>query len=151
MVLLQLLSTHDRTVGVTNLGVMLLWLQSDADICNRRALNHSKLPILEGLASLIGSHLTSWEPTASPVLTKCWNWELMLATNFGSLCPKVTNFGSQNFGYQIWFCTRLLNQRWTSLLTSESIAWQENPSNKWQQPIQQSHHSINNQIHISKI
>ena len=47
--------------------------------------------------------------------------------------------------------TRLLNQRWTSLLTSESIAWQENPSNKWQQPIQQSHQSINNQIHISKI
>ena len=32
----------------------------------------------------------------------------MLSTNFGSLCPKVTNFGSQNFGYQIWFCTRLL-------------------------------------------
>ena len=23
----------------------------------------------------------------------------MLATNFGSLCPEVTNFGSQNFGY----------------------------------------------------
>ena len=33
----------------------------------------------------------------------------MLATNFDSLCPKVTNFGSQNFGYQIWFCTRLLD------------------------------------------
>ena len=32
----------------------------------------------------------------------------MLATNFGSLCPEVTNFGSQNFGYQIWFCIRLL-------------------------------------------
>ena len=32
----------------------------------------------------------------------------MLATNFGSLFPKVTNFGSQKFGYQIWFCTRLL-------------------------------------------
>ena len=31
----------------------------------------------------------------------------MLATNFGSLCPEVTNFGSQHFGYQIWFCTRL--------------------------------------------
>ena len=35
------------------------------------------------------------------------NWELMLATNFGSLWPEVTKFGSQNFGYQIWFCTRL--------------------------------------------
>ena len=42
------------------------------------------------------------------MLTKCWKSELLLATNFGSLCPKVTNFGSQNFGYQIWFCTRLL-------------------------------------------
>ena len=35
----------------------------------------------------------------------------MLATNFGSLCPKVTNFGSQNFGSQIWFCTRLIKIR----------------------------------------
>ena len=48
------------------------------------------------------------EPTASPVLTKWWKSELMLTTNFGSLCPKVTKVGSQNFGYQIWFCTRLL-------------------------------------------
>ena len=31
-----------------------------------------------------------------------------MATNFGNWCPKVTNFGSQNFGYQIWFCTWLL-------------------------------------------
>ena len=36
----------------------------------------------------------------------------MLATNFGSLCPEVTNFGSQHFGYQIWFCTRLLISHW---------------------------------------
>ena len=42
------------------------------------------------------------------MLTKWWKSELILAINFGSLCPKVTNFGSQNFGYQIWFCTRLL-------------------------------------------
>ena len=63
------------------------------------------------MATLIGSHLTR-EPTSSPVLIKCWNWELILSTNFGSLCPKVTNFGtgSQSFGYQIWFCTRLLNR-----------------------------------------
>ena len=46
------------------------------------------------------------EPTSSPVSTKWWKSELMLATNFGSLCPKVTKVGSQNFGYQIWFCTR---------------------------------------------
>ena len=45
------------------------------------------------------------------MLTKWWNWELMLATDFGSLCPKVTNFGSQNFGYQIWFYTRLIITR----------------------------------------
>ena len=37
----------------------------------------------------------------------------MLATNFGSLCPEATNFGSQNLGYQIWFCTRLyINNTW---------------------------------------
>ena len=44
----------------------------------------------------------------SRCLTKWWKSELMLATNFGSLCPKVTKVGSQNFGYQIWFCTRLI-------------------------------------------
>ena len=67
----------------------------------------SNLSILEGLATWIGSHLTR-ESTASPVLTKWWKSELMLATNLGSLCPKVTKVGSQNFGYQIWFCTRLI-------------------------------------------
>ena len=50
------------------------------------------------------------EPTASPVLTKWWIWELMLSTNFGSLCPKVTSFGSQNFGYQIWFLYQTVEQ-----------------------------------------
>ena len=57
--------------------------------------------------ALFGSHLTG-EPTVSPVLTKWWNWELMLATNFGSLSQTVTKVGSQNFGYQIWFCTRVM-------------------------------------------
>ena len=52
-----------------------------------------------------------WEPTASPASTKWWNSELMLATNFGSLSQTFTKVGSQNFGYQIWFCTRLLNQQ----------------------------------------
>ena len=84
-----------------------MWLQSDGANSNRRAINHSNLSILEGLSTSIGSHLTR-EPTTSPVSTKWWKSELMLATNFGSLCPKVTNFGSQNFGYQILFCTRLL-------------------------------------------
>ena len=40
------------------------------------------------------------------MLTKWWNWELMLATNFGTLWTEVTNFGSQNFGYQIWFIAK---------------------------------------------
>ena len=57
-------------------------------------------------AIFIGSHLTR-EPTASPVLAKWWNLELMLATNFGNLCQMVTKVSSKNFGYQIWFCTRL--------------------------------------------
>ena len=43
------------------------WLQSDGAIYNRRAINHSNLSILEGLATLIGSRLTK-EPTASPVV-----------------------------------------------------------------------------------
>ena len=86
--------------------VCLGWLQSDGAICNRRAINHI-LSILEGLATLIGSHLTR-ESTTIPVLTKWWKSELMLATNFGSLCPKVTKVGSQNFGYQICFFTRLV-------------------------------------------
>ena len=33
----------------------------------------------------ISTHLTR-ESTASTVLTKCWNWELMLATNCGNPC-----------------------------------------------------------------
>ena len=79
------------------------------------------MSILEGLAILIGSHLTR-EPTASPVLTKCWKSELMLATNFDNLCPKVTTFGSQNFGYQIWFCTRLISVIYPLIQTDPSTS-----------------------------
>ena len=81
---------------------------------------------------LLYSHLTR-EPTTSPVLTKWWNWELMLATNFGSLSQTVTKVDSQNFGYQFWFCTRLLriffivacrtklaSWRWWMILASSS-------------------------------
>ena len=49
----------------------------------------------------------------------------MLATNYGSLCPNVTNFGSQNFGYQIWFCTRLIKDR--DRTEAYYLLWQ-----KWQ-------------------
>ena len=31
------------------------------------------------------------KPTVSPVLTKWWNWELMLASNFGNLCQMSPN------------------------------------------------------------
>ena len=50
----------------------------------------------------------------------------MVSANFGSLCPNVTNFGSQNFGYQIWFCTRLVQENfklsWSSWLLVASGA-----------------------------
>ena len=102
----------------------------DGAICNRRAINHSNLSILEGMTTLIGSHLTR-EPTASPVLTKWWKSKLMLATNFGSLCPKVTKtVGSQNFGYQICFCTRLFSflifitrNQWVNLMDNHGIQY----------------------------
>ena len=100
----------------------LRWLQSKGAIWNQGAINHKNLSILEGLTSLIGSHLTR-EPTANPVLSKWLKWELMLVTNFGSLCPKVTNFGSQTFGYQIWFCTRLFKLRSPNLDQSYKIPW----------------------------
>ena len=75
------------------------------------------------------------EPTASPALTKWWKWELMLATNFGNLCQMVTEVGSQNFGYQIWSCTRLvkglLHHVWLEARphdASDAIDWVEGKS-----------------------
>ena len=49
---------------------------------------------LQVWATIIGSHLTR-KPIGSPVLTKCWNLELTLATNFGSHAQMATNFGGQ--------------------------------------------------------
>ena len=49
---------------------------------------------LQVWATVIGSHLAR-EPTGNPVLTKCWNSELTLATNFGSHAQTVTKFGGQ--------------------------------------------------------
>ena len=43
------------------------------------------------------------KPTASPVLTKYWNWELKLATNFGSHAQMVTKFGGQIFATKFGF------------------------------------------------
>ena len=69
---------------------------------------HLKISSWKWQPFCLGLNVLTREPTASPVLTKWWNQELMLATSFGSICPKVTNFCSQNFGNQIWFCTRLI-------------------------------------------
>ena len=53
-------------------------------------------------ATIIGNHLAG-EPTASPVLTKWWNWELTLATRFGGHAQMVTEVGGRilatNFGF----------------------------------------------------
>ena len=49
---------------------------------------------LQVWATIIGSHLTR-KPISSPVLTKCWNLELTLATNFGSHAQMATKFGGQ--------------------------------------------------------
>ena len=61
-------------------------------------------------ATIISSHLTR-KPTASPVLTKSWNSELTVATNFGSH-PQIlaTKF--------FFFFTRLLKGwQWTLIIT----------------------------------
>ena len=60
------------------------------------------------LATVIGSHLTR-EPTASPVLTKWWKLERTLATNFGNHACTNGWWPKFGFGYQIWFCTRLIS------------------------------------------
>ena len=57
---------------------------------------------LQVWATIIGSHLAR-EPTASPVLTKCWNWELTLATNFGNHAQMVTKFGGQSLATKFGF------------------------------------------------
>ena len=49
---------------------------------------------LQVWATIIGSHLTR-ELTVSSVLTKCWDWELTLATNFGNHAQLVTKVGVQ--------------------------------------------------------
>ena len=49
---------------------------------------------LQVWATINGSNLAR-EPTVSPVLTKWWNCELTLATNFGSHAQMVTKFGGQ--------------------------------------------------------
>ena len=55
---------------------------------------YKPLSDLQVWATTICSHLTR-EPTASPVLTKRWNLEITLATNFGSQVQMVTKVGGQ--------------------------------------------------------
>ena len=70
---------------------------------------------LQVWATIIGSHLTR-KPTTSPVLTKCWNWELTLTTNFGSHAQMVTKFGglilATKLGFvpDCWCCGDLCRQ-----------------------------------------
>ena len=69
------------------------------------------------MATFIGSHLTR-EPTLSPVLTKWWMWELMLATNFGSPLQMLTEVGGQilatKFGFvpDCWWLMKISEQAW---------------------------------------
>ena len=63
---------------------------------------------LQVLATLNSSHLIR-EPTSSPVLTKCWNLELILATNFGNLHKRPPNLVAKilatKFGFvPDWLC-----------------------------------------------
>ena len=64
--------------------------------------------ILEVWATFIGIHLTT-EPAVSTVVTKCWNWELILATNFGNQCTNGHHWWWPKFGCQLWLCTRLIS------------------------------------------
>ena len=61
------------------------------------------------MATFIGSHLTR-EPTANPVLTKWWMWELMLATKFGNPLQMVTKVGSQILATKFGFVPDWLGQ-----------------------------------------
>ena len=53
-----------------------------------------------------------WEPTASPVLTKWWNWELTLATNFGNHAQMVPKFGGQIWVTNFSFVPDWLGTLW---------------------------------------
>ena len=61
-----------------------------------------------------------------------------MATNIGSLCPEVTNFSSPNFGYQLWFCTRLINMLSLSICNhcgNQSVNISLNDMNFYSSPI----------------
>ena len=88
------------------------------------------------LATLIGSHL-SREPTASPKYTKQWNWELTLATNFGSHGQMVTKFGGQILATKFGFvpdcsgecrrtslmCSQHWFRQWLGAARQQAITW----------------------------
>ena len=83
--------------------------------------------VIENEPKLVLSN--SWEPINSNLVysggvchfywypfdkrTKSWNRELILATSFGKPCTKVTTVGIQNCGNQLWFCTRLLQNKFS--------------------------------------
>ena len=61
-------------------------------------------------ATIIGCHLTR-EPT-SPVLTKWWNLELTLATNFGNHAQMVTKVGGQILAIKFGFVPDCYMSEW---------------------------------------
>ena len=93
---------------------------------------------LQVLATLNGSHLIR-EPTSSPVLTKCWNLELILATNFGNLHIRSPNLAAKIFATKfdfvpdctvcisVWCRDHLLmhtaNERQRYIVMSSLIGW----------------------------
>ena len=85
----------------TPLDVKLHWAQCIKSNYNRmesfpisEIKNTQIVSNLQVWATIIGSHLTR-KPTASSALTKWWNLELTLATNFGSHTQMVTKIGGQ--------------------------------------------------------
>ena len=77
---------------------------------------------LQVLATLSGSHLIR-EPTSSPVLTKCWNLKLILATNFGSLHKRTTNLVAKISATKFGFVPDWSWQAQDGKLTWQDINW----------------------------
>ena len=73
---------------------------------------------LQVWATIVGNHLAR-ELTVSPVLTKWWNWELTLATNFGTHAQMVTKFGDQILAIKFGFVPD-----WRHLFHTDSYRYQ---------------------------
>ena len=74
---------------------------------------------LQVLATLNGSHLIR-EPTWSPVLTKCWNLELILTTNFGNLHKRTPNLVAKILATKFGFVPDCVKAEYTSINYSDT-------------------------------